>query len=472
MTRAAASLACCLTVACLLTACGAGSTTTAPSPSATTPPPPAAPSHPPVAPTSKALPAPTSHDWTTYGGDAARRSSTPGPDPTSPQVTWQARLDGKVYASPLSVGGVVIAATENGSLYALAGTTGRVLWRRHLADPVHGADLPCGNIDPLGVTGTPVYDPATHLVFAVVAQPGVRHVLYGVDVGTGTVRLTRAVDVPGMRPDTHLQRAALLLSRSTVYIAYGGNYGDCGQYVGRVVGAPTHAGGALTSFAVPTSREAGMWAASGPALLPGGDLLVTTGNGAATGGTWDRSDSVLRLAPSLGLRDGFAPSQWAQDNSADADLGSMGPLLLPGAARALAAGKGGNVFLLDVNHLGGVGGQLASLSGCSAYGGGAVLGGSAFLPCKGGVLQVLVQGDHLSRGWQGHVVGSPLVVGSTVWVADQDGNLTGLAAATGRRRAQLAVGSATRFAKPAFDGRLLLVPTQQGVTAVSLTGRS
>ena len=402
----------------------------------------------------------------------ARRSSAPGPNPTSPQVAWRAPLDGKVYASPLSVGGAVIAATENGSLYALAGATGRVLWRRHLADPVNGSDLPCGNIDPLGITGTPVYDPTTHLVFAVATQAGVHHVLYGVDARTGVVRLTRTVDVPGMRPDTQLQRAALLLSGSTVYVAYGGNYGDCGQYVGRVVGAPTHGNGTLTSFAVPTGRMAGIWGASGPALLPGGDLLVTTGNGAARGGTWDRSDSVLRLTPSLGLRDGFAPSQWAQENSADADLGSMGPLLLPGAVRALAAGKGGNVFLVDVAHLGGVGGQLASLSGCSAYGGGATLGSAAFLPCNDGVLQVLVQGDHLSRGWQSHVVGSPLVVGSTVWVADQDGNLTGLAAATGRRRAQLAVGSATRFAKPAFDGRLLLVPTKQGVTAVLLTGQS
>jgi hypothetical protein len=116
--------------------------------------------------------------------------------------------------------------------------------------------------------------------------------------------------------------------------------------------------------------------------------------------------------------------------------------------------------------------SAASGVSCSAYGGGATLGSAAFLPCNDGVLQVLVQGDHLSRGWQSRVVGSPLVVGSTVWVADQDGNLTGLAATTGRRRAQLAVGSATRFAKPAFDGRLLLVPTKQGVTAVLLTGQS
>jgi hypothetical protein len=411
-------------------------------------------------------------DWTTYGGNTARSSAvTTGPDPQAPKIAWRAGLDGRVYASPLVVGGNVIAATENGSLYALAGPTGRVVWRRHLADPVNGAVLPCGNIDPLGITGTPVFDEATGLVFAVATQAGVRHVMYAVDVRTGQVRWNRPVDLPGMDPATHLQRPALLLSGSTVYLAYGGNYGDCGQYQGRIVGVPTSGSGALRSFTVPTQREAGIWGASGPALLPGGDLLVTTGNGAATGGAWDHSDSVLRLSPALALLDGFAPRQWAEENSADADLGSMGPLPLPGGARVVAAGKGGNSFLLDTARLGGVGGQLASLAGCSAYGGGAVLGSVVFLPCNDGLVQVRVDGDRLVRGWKSTVVGSPLVVGTTVWAVEQGGSLSGLDTTTGRERARLQVGSATRFAKPAVSGNVLLLPTKQGVTAVLLTSR-
>jgi outer membrane protein assembly factor BamB len=416
---------------------------------------------------------PTAADWTTYGGTATRSSAVPaGPDPQAPAVAWRAALDGRVYASPLVVGRTVVAATEGGSLYALSAATGQVLWRRHLAAPVPGSALPCGNIDPLGITGTPVYDPVTRLVFAVAAQAGVRHVLYGVDVGTGQVRLTRGVDAPGSDPATHLQRGALLLSGGTVYVPYGGNFGDCGQYRGRVVAVPTRGAGALRSFAVPTQREAGIWAASGPALLPGGDLLVTTGNGAATGGGWDHSDSVLRLSPALVLKDGFAPKGWAQENSVDADLGSMGPLLVPGTRRAVAAGKGGSVFLVDVDRLGGVGGQLASLAGCSAFGGGAALAGAVYLPCTEGLLQVRVAGDRLVRAWRAaaDVVGSPLLVGSTVWSVQQDGTLYGLDAGSGRQRARLAVGPATRFAKPAVSGGLLLVPTEAGVTGVRLGG--
>jgi hypothetical protein len=77
-------------------------------------------------------------------------------------------------------------------------------------------------------------------------------------------------------------------------------------------------------------------------------------------------------------------------------------------------------------------------------------------------------GDKLRRGWRADVAGSPLVVGSTVWVVDQEGRATGLDGRTGKHRAQLDVGSATRFAKPAYSAGVLLLPTKAGVTAVRL----
>ncbi|MFN2538794.1 MAG: PQQ-binding-like beta-propeller repeat protein [Mycobacteriales bacterium] len=443
----------------LVAACSSGTSTSEPT---------ARPTPTPV--TTTSAPAVTASDWTTYGGDAQRSSYVgDGPDPAGAAVTWRAALDGRVYGSPLVIGGRVIAATEGGSLYSLDLRTGRVMWRKHVAEPLPLSALPCGNIDPVSFTGTPVYDPATKLVFAVAMERRVRHVLYGLRPGDGAVALRRVVDVPGMDPATHQQRAALLLAGSVVYIAYGGNYGDCGQYRGRVIGAATAGNGPLRSYAVPTQREGGIWGASGPALLPGGDLLVTTGNGAATGGAWDKTDSVLRLSPALSLKDAFAPTDWAQENSADADLGSMGPVLLPGNRRVVTAGKGGNVFLLDVDHLGGVGGQLSVLDDCHAYGGGAATPHAVLLPCEQGVTQVTASGDRLQRGWTADVVGSPLVVGTTVWVVDQEGRATGLDARTGKQRAQLDVGAATRFAKPAYSDGFLLLPTKAGVTAVRLT---
>src|SRR2546421_7412572 len=200
-----------------------------------------------------------STDWTTYHRDNRRTgyiASTP--DAHSLTRTWRRQLDGSVYAEPLVVGKHVIVATEGDSLYALDPTTGSVQWHTNVGSPVPLSSLPCGNIDPLGITGTPVYDPATGLVFAVAEVSGPAHILVGVDVTSGQVRVRRLVDPAGMEPRAQQQRAALALSGGMVYIAFGGLYGDCGNYHGLVVAVGTDGAGPLLSYQVPTSRMGGL----------------------------------------------------------------------------------------------------------------------------------------------------------------------------------------------------------------------
>src|SRR6202011_677427 len=111
----------------------------------------------------------------------------PGQSPATPVArAWTSSpLDGAVYAEPLVVGDRVIAATESDSVYALSATTGTVLWSAKLGSPVPGSALPCGNIDPSGITGTPVIDTTTGLVWAVAfVQPG-HHDLVALDLSTG-----------------------------------------------------------------------------------------------------------------------------------------------------------------------------------------------------------------------------------------------------------------------------------------------
>jgi outer membrane protein assembly factor BamB len=273
-----------------------------------------------------------------------------------------------------------------------------------------------------------------------------------------------------MPPRPHQQRAALALSQGRVYVAYGGLFGDCGDYRGRVVASRTDGGGPLQAFQVPTTREGGIWGASGPAVDGRGRLYVAVGNGAATGGTWDRSDSVLRLSPELRLEDGFAPTRWPQDNAADADLGSMGPLLLPGGL-VFAAGKSGLGYLLRADHLGGVGGQLVERPVCAAFGGAAAVGSVLYVPCADGVRQVRVgPGARLDLGWRapGAVSGSPVVGGRTVYSLDPaGGTLYALDAERGRVRASAPVGQTSRFATPTLAGGLVLVGTLTGVVALA-----
>ncbi len=422
-------------------------------------------------PTSTPTPA-NSTDWTTYHQNNARTGSVANaPDPHQLTRAWSVKLDGAVYAEPLVIGGRVIVATEGDSLYALDSHTGQVQWHTNVGNPVPLSTLPCGNIDPLGITGTPVYDPATNLVFAIAEIQGPAHILVGVDVATGKVRVRRSADIPAMEPRVHQQRAALALFQNMVYVAYGGLDGDCGNYHGTVVASRTDGSGPLLSYQVPTPREGGIWAASGPAIDTTGHLFVPVGNGSTTQGGWDHSDSILRLSPTLSLEDGFAPTQWQQENASDADLGSMGPILLPGGL-IFADGKGGQGYLLHANALGGVGGQIRVQDICRAYGGAAALGSQVFVPCNDGVRQVRVgPGASLSLGWQApsNINGSPIVGGHTVYALDQGGTLYALDSANGNMRAMLSVGTTSRFATPTLSGNTVFVGTFTGVVAATIS---
>ena len=98
--------------------------------------------------------------WPAFLRGAARF----GVGPTNPALDsverkWSATVDGLLYAAPLLAAGRVFAATENDTVYAFDAATGGLAWQRHLADPMRGSQLSCGNIDPTGITGTPVIDP-------------------------------------------------------------------------------------------------------------------------------------------------------------------------------------------------------------------------------------------------------------------------------------------------------------------------
>ena len=101
--------------------------------------------------------------WTTYDRDAARTGVAPDGPPSAASVRrlWaSATLDGDVYAQPLLVGDRVIVATENDTVYSLNASDGSVVWSTHLGQPVPATSLPCGDVDPVGITSTPVVDTA------------------------------------------------------------------------------------------------------------------------------------------------------------------------------------------------------------------------------------------------------------------------------------------------------------------------
>ncbi len=107
-----------------------------------------------------------------------------------------------------------------------------------------------------------------------------------------------------------------------------------------------------------------IWGRPGAIVLPGSRrLLVATGNGPFNGSTnW--GDSVIELSPDASrILHTWTPSNQAQLNSNDTDLGSTEPALLPGGLE-LQGGKSGVLALLDLSRqgVGGTGGELQTLS--------------------------------------------------------------------------------------------------------------
>ncbi|MFZ2045779.1 MAG: PQQ-binding-like beta-propeller repeat protein, partial [Trebonia sp.] len=411
-------------------------------------------------------------DWPMYHGDPAHDGvSQAMPDVSGAlKVIKTVKLDGAVYASPIAVDGVMVVATENDSVYGFD-ARGNQLWHVSVSTPSPAYERPCGNIDPLGITGTPVYSAQTGEVY-LAAEHGrtVGHDLIALDLHTGKVRWRKDIDLPGPTPAAMQQRGALAISGGRVWVSFGAEFGDCSNYKGRVVGVRLDGTGDPVMFDPSTRRQGGIWNPAGPTVDAAGHLYVVSANGSSfPGAAYDHTNSVLELSSSGKLLDSFAPTDWAQNNEGDVGLGSQGVALV-GTKWALLGGKSGPVYVLRQGHLGGIGGQVSATDVCLPYGGAAVDGSVVYLPCTDGLRAVRVDSaGHLHVLWHasGQIAGSPVVGGGRVWALDQSGGvLHALDPATGQTLQQVSVGETSRFATPAIYGSLVLVPTLTGMAYV------
>lgn len=416
----------------------------------------------------------TAAGWPTDHGDPQRS----GWLPTQTRFAHLTRafsvtLDGAVYGSPILAGSTLIVATENNTVYALDANSGAQRWKNHLRTPVRVSVLPCGNIDPLGITSTPTYDAATHRVFVVTESPDpttvARHEIFGLDVTTGSVRMNRRIEVPGTDPKAEQQRAALANDgKGNIYVAFGGLAGDCGNYRGAVVSLRANGVLGAKAYVVPTAREAGIWAAGGPVVGPNGFIYVSVGNGESTSPPYDYSDSVTALWPDMRRHDIFAPTTWGPDNAQDLDLGSLTPVLTT-SGYLLQAGKSGMGYLLWATHLGGIGGQKYQAPLCQAFGVAAVTGNVIYLPCTNGLTRVEVNSSNatFTKRWTDPRVNGSPVVGNGAVFATANGNLYAVSSSD-RAYGSIAVGPTTRFATPALGPNKVYVGTMTGIVAVNV----
>ncbi len=295
--------------------------------------------------------------------------------------SFDGTVAGNVYAQPLYAAdgpggrGVFIVATESNNVVALDEKTGKPVWTRHLGPAPNDSGAGCGNIHPLGVTGTPYLDRATRTLYvdgAIGDKTITTHEVFALSLDDGGDRAGWPVDLASVKagalafsPPLQNQRGALALLGGTLYVPFGGHAGDCGAYHGWVIGIPTAQPGTPVAFAT-ASGETGIWAPGGLAS-DGTSLYASTGNGITQ--TWQHQDAILRFAagPAFSGKpaDYWAPMNWPALDAGDNDLGGTTPLPIdvegatPGKL-LVAMGKDGWMHLVDRGALGGVAPPVAT----------------------------------------------------------------------------------------------------------------
>jgi chitodextrinase len=311
-------------------------------------------------------------------------------------------IDGQAYASPLyvpsvnipgqGVHNVVYVATEHDSVYAFDadGNVTAPLWKVSFINPAAGITtvLPsdvgeCCDITPeIGITGTPVIDPATGTLYVVAktkeVSGGVTNFvqrLHALDIATGAEKFGGPVviqaTVPGIGQGSsggqlqflslrENQRPALLLNNGIVYIAFG-SHGDQQPYHGWLLGYDAATLAQRFAYCDTADGEgAGIWLAnSGPAADSTGNIYLITGDGTfdANRGGKNFGDSYIKLGPLGTVLDYFTPYNESTLDNGNIDLGAGGVLLLPDQPGAhphlmLSAGKNGTIDLIDRDNMG------------------------------------------------------------------------------------------------------------------------
>jgi PQQ-like domain len=422
------------------------------------------------------------HDWTRFGWDAAR-TSAPDVDVGVTAATvgslrrQQVPLDGTVDASAIYLHGVTVngsahdvffVTTTYGKTIAVDAGSGAILWE--YTPPSYAQVAGTYRI----TTATPVADPDRAFIYAASADGMIQKLAVSDGHVVWRTSITRL-------PTREKIASSLNFHQGHVIAATGGYIGDAPPYQGHVAildassGALLHVWNSLCSgrqtlidpASCPESDSA-IWGRAGVVVdTATGSLFIATGNGTWDGST-DWGDAVIELdSTATHVLGNYTPTNTAELNAADADVGSTSPALLGGGLVA-QGGKDDVIRLLEWSAMRGTaphkGGEVQTVptpSGARLFTAPAVLhAGSTtwmFAADGGGTTAWTVSGGRLVQAWHtGYAGTSPVVADGMLFVYDPGGGLRVYDATSGRQLATLACGSGHWNSPIVVDGRVAL----------------
>lgn len=344
---------------------------------------------------------------------------------------------------------VFIASNQN-VIRTVDGLNGTLINSRTVQPPFLQGDIGCGDIPNfIGITGTPIIDPATETVYFFSkgykgktdgsgSTGGVlngQYSFYAVDINTLQDKPGFPVIIDGHYANndptryflggTVLQRPSLTTANGVVIGAFGGHC-DLFNYTGMLVAVSKTPGVGVTSIFAMESRpgappqtldynsenggKAGIWQSGMGLATDQSRLFLNTGNGQghqngdvpASGrvplSTLDEVVANFQVTPNgtFSLTDYFEPFEYVNMDAADRDLGSGGVALLDPSVFfsnsisriAISVGKNGKCYILDANQLGGFkqGPGNTDATIQTIIADNAVFGGAGSYPLEGGYI--------------------------------------------------------------------------------------
>ena len=170
----------------------------------------------------------------------------------------------------------------------------------------------------IGITGTPVIDPATSTLYVVAKSKST--------TGTNFIQRLHALSLNDLSERTNSpatiatggsgsfallqnQRAGLVLSGNSVYVTWA-SHGDQGAYHGYIYQFNKTSLAVTATFNdTPNGGLGGIWmAGAAPAVDSSGNLYCITGNGDFDASKSNYGDTFLKLSSGLTVLDYFTPS--------------------------------------------------------------------------------------------------------------------------------------------------------------------